>query len=1434
MGLCPECLIKAGFPTGVETDTGAAARSAFTPPTVAEIAGLFPQLEILELIGKGGMGAVYKARQIKLNRIVAVKILPPGIGQEAAFAERFTREAQALARLNHPGIVTLYEFGETGGQFFFLMEYVDGVNLRQLLHGGRIAAREALAIVPQICDALQFAHDQGIVHRDIKPENILLDRRGRVKVADFGLAKIMNQVGQAFQPAGAGDFPVASSDAGNAGLEKSAQQLSLTGKVMGTPQYMSPEQIQAPGEVDNRADIYALGVVFYQMLTGELPGKKIEAPSKKVQIDVRLDEIVLRALEKNPELRYQQVSEVRERVETITQTPPPAAGAAPSTPKITDVRVLEREIRAHMSPSEKENLEKLHKRNLLIFFIPPVVFSTLMLFNLPAGVTHLLKDLFPLFFMPFPFLMWLQTKALCSTEWAIKQGIQPWQFWQFSFNRVKRPSKPGDITPPRFSRLAIVTTAFLALIVSAIILMHVNHRNTTTVEILSQSEFLQEFASNQVTHATIILNQQSLPLSKIEGTYYKGSQNGVVREVPFEVLNAWLTTEMVNDLSKSPKVQISSPNTGLENVVWGLVPFLVIGVVILLVPGIIIFLVWRALKKKSELRHQQVNEVKTMEESVAPTPLGSSRREEAQTESVKPTGKRSWLVSPLASPEVREITAHLTKAERGEAALYGLLWGVWAVTATFGNFWLIRSFPAPGNWIVASVIAALFFASLPPWFRLQRRFLYSTAWAKEHGYIAGQTSLFSFSRRNLWRVLIFAGVITLLAFGQCRLVMHLSGVSELLKEEAARTKQLSTGRMVTNPPFIARLNQAEVELLAVGDQPWTNPVCWLPNGQPSTEPFPTRNFDMGNWSADMAVKKVAFSIRNESAEGISTPVCRINQESGAQPGSSSWAAPDRRTPYGYFGQIIVCPSNATTMDISVGVANGAWETAVTVNSRLGGGGTANGKWNATFQAVAGNGGDVAVGCTYSKNEDWESRMVYEDENGKVVPIPEDSAHAGNSHQTGATLLVSSNEFAHIKEFQLQRRKYQWAEFRNVSLQPGHLTTVSVKDSGGENRSVPTMSVSTAAPDFSFGRVMQFTLPMSQDGLTPLFDLDQDQPVFDPTPNDPAAGMAQLLKPGVVIRHDMQSHKIVLLGMSGTVLYGARASLGDQWENLTDTNGLATVRHNTTSDGVIQGIDCPDQLPQTVFFKTGAGRLGLLQITGFTEHPPGVKIRYKLVQNTVAPPTPTPAPAPALESTFGPVMERVVQARQTGMNSFLNLDTGQVLTPPPDVTNSLVPIQPGDQVERFWQGLDILPNTRPARYIAWLRESGADLMFNGNGQVIAFEGTFAIAHGENSSNWDDWAGLSPEMTRVALETIRSATLNINSGTTTIGAYTSAMRLFSPQGGVSADLLTREQSVTWFFKTRNGSMGVLQITGFTDNPPGVKLRYKLVQNAPADSQ
>ncbi|RYD23769.1 MAG: DUF4019 domain-containing protein [Verrucomicrobiaceae bacterium] len=303
-GLDPADLLKQG--AAEDTFPGETV-PAFSLPPIEELAPLFPQFEIIELIGQGGMGAVYKVRQKELDRIVALKILPPSIGEAPGFAERFTREARALAKLNHPGIVTLHEFGQREGLYFILMEFVDGVNLAQLMKVGRVAARQALTIVPQICDALQFAHDKGIVHRDIKPENILLDRVGRVKVADFGIAKVVAAVCEQKE--------------GEAGCVASSE-VTLAGKVIGTPRYMAPEQIDNPGEVDHRADIYALGVVFYQMLTGELPDKELHPPSRKVGIDVRLDEIVLRALEARPELRYQQASSLKTIVEDFRQETP--------------------------------------------------------------------------------------------------------------------------------------------------------------------------------------------------------------------------------------------------------------------------------------------------------------------------------------------------------------------------------------------------------------------------------------------------------------------------------------------------------------------------------------------------------------------------------------------------------------------------------------------------------------------------------------------------------------------------------------------------------------------------------------------------------------------------------------------------------------------------------------------------------------------------------------------------------------------------------------------------------------------------------------------------------------------------------------------------------------------------------------------------------
>ena len=323
LGLCAKCLLAA-----VSTPTEAGQPSdRKPPPPIATVAAAFPQLEILELIGHGGMGVVYKARQPRLDRFVALKLLPQSLAADAAFAERFNREARVLARLNHPNIVTVHDFGQSGGFFYLLMEFVDGVNLRQAMQAGRFTPQQAMMLVPKVCEALQFAHDEGILHRDIKPENILLDTKGRVKIADFGIAKLIGEA-------------------------REALTLTASGLAVGTPHYMAPEQLEHPQDVDQRADIYSLGVVFYEMLTGELPIGRFAPPSQKSSVDARVDEVVFHALEKEREKRFRTAGEVKTSVEAITSNPAHTpAQAAPPRPSPA-AAIPERRIPCYISTPE--------------------------------------------------------------------------------------------------------------------------------------------------------------------------------------------------------------------------------------------------------------------------------------------------------------------------------------------------------------------------------------------------------------------------------------------------------------------------------------------------------------------------------------------------------------------------------------------------------------------------------------------------------------------------------------------------------------------------------------------------------------------------------------------------------------------------------------------------------------------------------------------------------------------------------------------------------------------------------------------------------------------------------------------------------------------------------------------------------------------------
>ncbi|MCB1279813.1 serine/threonine-protein kinase, partial [Prosthecobacter sp.] len=271
---------------------------SWQPPSVEELHALLPQYEITKLLGRGGMGAVYQGRQLNLDRAVAIKILPPGLDVvDESYAERFKNEARAMARMNHPGIVAVYDSGEAAdGTLYIVMEYVEGTDVsRMVAQQGRLPAEHALAITAHVCDALQYAHERGIIHRDIKPANIMVGYDGVVKVADFGLAKI-NQGGES-------------------GLTRS-------GMAMGTLHYMAPETLTLGAAVDHRADLYAVGVMLFQMLTGSLPQGMFEMPSEQVPgTDPRFDAIITKALRNDRDLRYQSAESLRADLDAILTQP---------------------------------------------------------------------------------------------------------------------------------------------------------------------------------------------------------------------------------------------------------------------------------------------------------------------------------------------------------------------------------------------------------------------------------------------------------------------------------------------------------------------------------------------------------------------------------------------------------------------------------------------------------------------------------------------------------------------------------------------------------------------------------------------------------------------------------------------------------------------------------------------------------------------------------------------------------------------------------------------------------------------------------------------------------------------------------------------------------------------------------------------------------
>ena len=245
----------------------------FAPFAVEELAPLFPGLQIEKLIAVGGMGAVYLATQVNLDRPVALKILPPAKGLEGDTAARFAHEARLMAQLHHPNIVGIYDFGQSGGLFYFMMEYVHGATFHSLIENKKIDASNATPLMIQICSGVSYAHQRGVLHHDLKPGNLMLNSEHKAKLLDFGLAGI-------FKPG----------------------HRDATAATWGTAAYVAPERLIPDAPIDHRADIYSLGVIYYEILTGSVPGQGYTPPSKLVTgIHPQTDEIVQKCLAENPQ-----------------------------------------------------------------------------------------------------------------------------------------------------------------------------------------------------------------------------------------------------------------------------------------------------------------------------------------------------------------------------------------------------------------------------------------------------------------------------------------------------------------------------------------------------------------------------------------------------------------------------------------------------------------------------------------------------------------------------------------------------------------------------------------------------------------------------------------------------------------------------------------------------------------------------------------------------------------------------------------------------------------------------------------------------------------------------------------------------------------------------------------------------------------------------
>ena len=1169
-GICPACLLKQAA-LGTGTDSFPA--MPWTPPTVAELASAFPQLEVLELIGHGGMGAVYKARQKSLGRLVALKILAPQHAANPDFAERFAREAKVLAEVSHPNIVTVHDFGQAGQteQFYFLtMEFVDGVNLRQAMKAGRLTPQQALAIVPPICEALQFAHDRGIVHRDIKPENLLLDKEGRVKIADFGIARMLRGGTAADGDGTNGTNAVSQKNTSPASHQSySSHAIDLTQEsIVGTPSYMAPEQWDRPSEVDHRADIFSLGVVLYEMLTGELPGSKLQPPSKKVQIDVRLDEIVLRALDAKPELRFHTATEFRQQVESVVNTPPPTRPcdeqpAAKGTQKTARCHVTTPQQLATFSGQfffwRNWGQLVLDDRQLTIIRGANVVAIPLnAIRDLSIGRYPVLVSFLGLQFLSVTYETSGRLETLYFSPHEAGVGVPNRfhesvviNFWldairaavETATGRAPVRSRVEEIGMPASSRW--VWLPILLLLGSAVVTQWVVFQKAAasspglnpTVQswgpimalsvpvfglALAAAIFLwirlaesrrKKMAEACAVDSSAVVDSPEEPVVNDRRQRHKiaiaasvvwlvtGMVVGTVQlkatEVRFRYDFSWLaltlfllsTAVLLGMLvSKSTKSWCEKRDPQSKTSLFGwlravsVLGFAVTLPFVMFTTGLLDglysqALVWEARLAGVLLPIALIGFIALPWASVvlwqarflltaASDPQEANVRRQRHRLIVIGTVVAMliavWVVIAVPSrPEPIEVTTRHVAVENGHYTFEYTVQDVpgWNVWLTLENAQLINSDSSyledRGPVVVSRYQAKLVGNGRV---RLPLEYLPTT----DEGLGKMRASIGPDDNRMILRPRV---QISQLAY-QTESLMRVWAILMVLPEGQTPDSQLiepsgspaspryKTIEPPTQPklgPFEGTYEQGRVELVALSDHPPKGQPHWKPNGEPLTESVPEAGGS--STASGKVMKEIVIRVHSETGK-MSWPVLRFPPNSGFIGMGISFHHPDPKQPYATMITTVPCPPEAREVTFEVGVADGEWHKAIEFarhdnqphSSARTSGGQIEGTWAGTVRSASVVGDRVPLSFSYSRRDDYETRMTYERDDGTIVPLIGEGSD-GNGDMINSLTTLPVEEFKRIKNFRVESRRYQWVEFRNVSLQLGHRTNVEVQNAG---------------------------------------------------------------------------------------------------------------------------------------------------------------------------------------------------------------------------------------------------------------------------------------------------------------------------------------------------------------------------------------------------